>query len=189
MKTKTFLKTLIAAVAPLAAAGTLHALPLDPDEEKPVALANSGFESGLTDWDTTSDPGMSLATPEAAYRGTVGLRVQDTNEESGSSLHSAHLDAAPGHTYQLRFWARAVQAEGVAIYLRFFSADQRLLTSAELANEHLFMIPGTTTSFRQFVLEAVAPEGTATVRVWIHSFNKSQATADFDDISLFESLR
>ena len=189
MKIKTFLKTLIAAVAPLAAAGTLHALPLDPDEEKPVALANSGFESGLTDWDTTSDPGMSLATPEAAYRGTVGLRVQDTNEESGSSLHSAHLDAAPGHTYQLRFWARAVESEGVAVYLRFYDTNQRLLTSAELANENLFVIPGATTRFRQFTHEAVAPEGTAAVRVWIHSFNKAMATADFDEISLFESIQ
>ena len=176
------------AAMPLAAA-LPPAQPLKPGEEKPMNLKNIGFESGITEWDTTNDAGMSRSTPEATFRGESGLRVEDADEESGSSLHSAYLGAAPGRNYQLRFWARAVESEGVAVYLRFYDTNQRLLTSAELANENLFVIPGATTRFRQFTHEAVAPEGTAAVRVWIHSFNKAMATADFDEISLFESIQ
>jgi len=170
-------------------AGMPPAQPLELGEEKPIALANLGFESGLNDWDNSGDADMSRSTPEAAYRGDAGLRVEDADTISGSNLHSPYFSAAAGRTYQMRFWSRAVEGEGVAVYFRFFDAQRKLLTTEQLGNENLFIIPNTATRFRLFTHEALAPEGTASARIWIHSFNKATATADFDDITLFESLR
>ncbi|MFA6961600.1 MAG: hypothetical protein WC205_12670 [Opitutaceae bacterium] len=184
-------------VTPLVAAATASAkpvklapaAPLKPGEERVLALANPGFEAGLDGWTTGGDNGMSSAS-SAAARGTgKGLRIDDIDTGKGSSLHGNYLPAAAGRTYRLRFWARSVEgdAEGAAVYLRFYDADFKLLTSQELGSENLFSIPASPGRFRQFTHEAVAPAGTAAVRVWIHSFTTSVITIDLDDLVLTES--
>jgi hypothetical protein len=182
-------------VAPAAAAGKpaklAPAAPLKRGEERILALANPGFETGLDGWNTGGDNGISSVSPQAARGTGKGLRVEDIDTTKGSSLHSNYLPAGAGRTYRLRFWARSVEgdAEGAAVYLRFYDADFKLLTSQELGSENLFKIPSSPGRFQQFTHEVVAPAGTASVRVWIHSFTTSIITIDLDDLVVTEFQR
>lgn len=160
--------------------------PLVAGSEREIDLENPGFESGLQGWDAGSDRGMSQLSSQAAHRGAYGLRVIDADTENGSSFHSNYLPAAPGRLYQIRFWGRIVNGDGMAVYLRFHDKDRRPLNTAELRNENLFFLPKEASSFRQFVLEGTAPAGTVAVRIWLHSITRSVVTADFDEFSVIE---
>jgi hypothetical protein len=150
-------------------------------------LPNPGFEEELSSWTVSSqDNGMSQVSPEAARNGAAGLRVDDQNSEFGSSLFSSALPATAGQKYAVRFWARNVSGEGLAVYLIFFDAQNRYLNKQELGNENLLMIPRDSLEWEQFSVEGVAPDGAATVKVWIHSFTKNQVVAEVDDLTVVE---
>jgi hypothetical protein len=161
------LTPLVAPMAATVAPGKLApAAPLKPGEERALALVNPGFESGLEGWSNSGDNGMSSVVPDAARGTGKGLKIDDLDKEKGSSLHSGYLAASAGRTYRASFWARLVAGEeqGAAVYLRFYDADFKLLTSQELGNENLFRIPAAPERFKAFAHEAVAPAGTASVR-------------------------
>ena len=47
-----------------------------------LPLQNPGFEDGLRGW-TPDDQGMTLFLPEAAYAGTMGVRIRDLSLKTG----------------------------------------------------------------------------------------------------------
>ena len=103
----------------------------------PLALPNPGFEDGDANW-FLSDKGMSRIIPEAAHAGKFGLRVVDTSDTIGSSCRSAQIPVTPGKTYALHFWARAQEGDGaVGVYLQYFDAKGRNLTTSDLNEEHI----------------------------------------------------
>mgnify|MGYP003872137103 FL=1 len=86
----------------------------------------------------------------------------------------------------MRFQARAVKGEGIAVYLRFFDAKGAFLTRPELKNQINVPVRRGDTEWKAFSKEGVAPAGSVQVEVWIHSFTKNVVTADFDDLVLVE---
>jgi hypothetical protein len=166
-------------------------LPLDQllvgelGQERSYRLTNPGFEEGLLGWDATNDGAMSSVVPIAAHRGSLGLRVVDTSPSAGSSIHSAYLPISSGKKYEVRFWARIAEGDGIGVYLRFYDAKRTLLTTAA-SGETRIAIPRNTPAFRLFSHQAEAPAEAAFVRIWIHSFNSGQPVADFDEFSLVE---
>jgi len=152
-----------------------------------LELPNPGFEEELANWTVSNqDNGMSSISPEAARNGKAGLRVDDQSSEFGSSIFSSALPAVAGQKYSVRFWARNVAGEGLAVYLIFFDSQNRYLNKQELGNENLLMIPKSTQDWEQFTLTGIAPDGAATVKIWIHSFTKNQVMADIDDLTVLE---
>lgn len=150
-----------------------------------LTLDNPGFESDLTGWSVAkSDAGMSKVAAEAAHSGDKGLRVTDDSDTSGSEMQSAKVPAVAGKNYQTRFWGKSITGEGVAVYLVFFDDADKPLTKQEANNEILFLVPKAATEWQQFLVKGTAPEGTASVRIRIHSFVKAMATADIDDFVL-----
>ncbi len=150
-----------------------------------LPLANPGFEDGLKSWDSSeADKGMSAFTSEAARTGKLGLQVDDQNAASGSNLRSALLRAQPGASYQIDFWARVVDGEGVAVYLNFHDAQGKRVIDPDNKKDILRIIPSSTHDWQEFSLAATAPAGTVSVSVWIHSFNANRVKAHFDDFSL-----
>lgn len=154
--------------------------------EKTLPLANAGFEEGLAGWNAAGDNAMSAAVPEAARSGKLGLRVTDASDTLGSSVASKRFPAVPGRSYEVRFQARAVKGEGIAVYLRFFDAKGAFLTRPELKNQINVPVRRGDTEWKAFSREGVAPAGSVHVEVWIHSFTKNVVTADFDDLVLVE---
>lgn len=171
----TYLAVILAAVVPFASAA-----------ESVIPLANAGFEEGLAGWNAAGDNAMSAVVPEAAKSGKLGLRVTDTSDTLGSSVASKRFPAVAGRAYEVRFQARAVKGEGIAVYLRFYNAKGEFLTRPELKNQINVPVRRGDTEWKAFSKEGVAPAGSVHVEVWIHSFTKNVVTADFDDLVLVE---
>lgn len=145
-------------------------------------LANPGFEKGLETWNNADDGGMTAVVAEAARGGKAGLRVTDEKDNAGSSLMSANFKVAAGKKLKLGFFARAVKAgEGLGVYLRIFDAAGKQLNAQP--KEEL-VVPGTHAEWKAYTLTSVAPAGSATFHVWIHSFGKAKLTIDLDDFTL-----
>lgn len=69
--------------------------------EKVIALPNAGFEEKTASWNATGDQGMSVAIPEAAHSGKLGLRVTDDSKTLGSSLAAPRFPVTPGKAYEV----------------------------------------------------------------------------------------
>jgi hypothetical protein len=159
----------------------------EPGQERRYRLTNPSFDEGLLGWDSANDAGMSTASAAAAHRGPLGLRVVDTNPAAGSSVHSAYLPVTVGKRYEVRFWSRLVEGEGIGVYLRFYDARRTLLTTAASGRENRFVIPRNTPELRLFSHQAEAPAEAAFVRIWIHSFSSGRPVADFDEFTFVET--
>lgn len=155
--------------------------------ETQLDLPNPGFEDQTSAWQWL-DGGMSQVTESAAHAGKYGLRVEDRDESKGSNVYSSTLKALSGAEYTLRFWARNIQGDGLAVYLVFYDEDNQALSRAEFGNETKVTLPDGTGEWKQFTLNAVAPEGAARMKVWIHSFISNTGIAELDDFILTEGV-
>lgn len=164
----------------------LAVAPAAPAAEKILPLSNAGFEDKLATWNNANDHGMSAALPEAARSGKLGLRVTDASDTLGSSLATKRFPATPGKSYEVRFQARIVKGEGIAVYVRFYNAKGEFLNRPELKNQINVAVRRTDTEWKEFAKHGVAPAGAVQVEVWVHSFTKNVVTADFDDFVLVE---
>lgn len=151
----------------------------------PPALANAGFEKGMTNWVAT-DKGMSAVVPEAAHSGRLGLRVTDPSERTGSSCRADPVPVCAGKSYVVRFWGRAVEGDGaVAVYQHYYDAEGRLLSRAS-NGEFILPVPGTTTGWQSLALYGKAPPNAAALSIWVHAFIGNKGKADLDDFSVEE---
>ncbi len=171
---------------PVLALALLPAIPAALAAEKNLPLPNAGFEDKLASWNSTNDHGMSVAVPEAARSGKLGLRVTDASDTLGSSLAAKRFPATPGKSYEVRFQARIVKGEGIAVYIRFYNAKGEFLNRPELKNQINVAVRRSDTEWKEFTKRGVAPAGAVQVEVWVHSFTKNVVTADFDDFTLVE---
>lgn len=167
----------------LAAAACVAALHVRGATELP--LPNAGFEEGLRGWVQGDGPAMAEAVPAAARSGALGVRITDRDPRAGSNLRSAALPARPGAAYALRFRARTLEGEGMGVYLRFADAEGRALNTDALRNHVLISLPAVR-EWASYTLVGRAPENSATVHVWLHSFNAATVQADLDDLALAE---
>jgi len=175
-----------------AAAFALAAAPASQPASAPAPTANLGpnllvngdFEHALDGWDSAKDNGMSLVSPEAAHNGGFGLRVTDDDPDKGSSLASERFPANPGQVYEARFWARIMSGKDTLVYIQFFDNKNKQLTTKESGKQIQIRVIGG--QWREYTGRGVAPEGTASTRVWIHTINNGKAIADFDDFTFCE---
>ncbi|MBN8687461.1 MAG: T9SS type A sorting domain-containing protein [Chitinophagales bacterium] len=116
-------------------------------------LTNSGFEADLTDWinwGSVSISGLVHSGAKAAYV-PPGI-------ESGGSYE---LMGVAGNTYQLSAWAKTTSpATWSSIELSFYDAGWNTIEYREARV--------TSTSYQQYTINAVAPQGTVwiAVRFW-----------------------
>jgi len=142
-------------------------------------FASSGFESGLSGWDSTGDGAMTVATSLAAHSGALGIRVTDTTTTAGSSLKSPLFPVAEGYNYEVDFFSRIISgSSGVGVYLIFKDANGN-----DLSDRYTITIPNSATSWTPFSFQKVAPAGAVSAYILIHSYIASAVTADFDDFS------
>lgn len=176
----------VASTPPPLSSTTSPASLAGPDLPRIIPLTNPGFESGLRGWNNLADSGMSRSTPEAASRGDGGLRVEDSDPVRGSSLRSALFPASAGQAFRVKFTARSVSGDGIAVYLAYSDQSKRGINLGAREGEHRLMIAPGLTDFTPQTFVSKAPAGAAFAQIWIHSFTSALVVADFDDFELIE---
>lgn len=148
-------------------------------------LHNPGFEEGLTSWRTgVKDPDVATAAPHAAQSGALGLEIQSPDDKGSMSLVSDPVQCEAGQAYQVNFWARTLSGSGASVYLRFYDANGKLLSSQEERNHVLRVIPGDQKEWGYFSLAGIAPDRSVNIRVAVHLFGGLKVIAHFDDFEL-----
>jgi len=125
---------------------------------------------------------MSTVTQDSAHEGSAGLRVDDQDRQKGSSLVSQPLPAQPGKTYRLSFHGRTPSGKKGGVYLRFQDASRKVINAEQMPSVGIDKTGG----WAPYTLDAVAPEGTASISIWVHSWSGATGVMEFDDFSLEE---
>jgi hypothetical protein len=147
-----------------------------------LPLPNPGFESGLDGWIVQENPSpMSAALPEAARTGKLGLRVTDNSETAGSSVATHRIPVEPGRAYRLTIHARLLSGDGVGVYLRFHDAKGKHLNPWPKASDSAAI---QSRAWRAVTVTAAPPSDAVSLDAWIHTYDGSKVTADFDDLSI-----
>lgn len=148
-------------------------------------LENSGFEDGLNGWTTPAiDGGMSQASPDAANSGKLGLLVADEDEEGGSELLSSRVPASEGQLLRVRFQGKIVSGRGLTVYLVFYDQAGAPLNAAKFGNEIFTLIEPRFPDWNRYQFEGIAPAGTASAGIRVHSIIRERVTAHLDDFSI-----
>jgi hypothetical protein len=175
----------IALKAPVAEATvTTRIAPARLDDGHGGLLRNGGFELDDWCWDIPREGMGSISTDQAAS-GKASLRIADPRRDAGSNITSARIAAGPG-PYELRGKAFPVAGEGLGLYVKFYDAAGRLLNRADERGyiDDVGSTGGATRRWEPFVFGFAAPEGTAALEVWIHSYTAAVVEAYLDDLEV-----
>lgn len=148
-------------------------------------LENPGFENGLNGWvvlEKDLPAPMSEATAEAVREGAMGLRVDDKDRQYGSSLVSQPVPVEPGKSYRVSFFARGASNKA-AVYMRFQDSSRKVMNPNSMPTAAVNQ-PGS--DWHSYSVTAVAPDGAATLAIWVHSWSGAVGVIDFDDFTVEE---
>ncbi len=159
----------------------LACLPLVAAE--PLPLVNPGFEQGLTGW-KLEDAGMSSLSQEQAATGKASLKVVDASEKDGSNAVATPVEVNGVGVYRLRGKAWPVSGAGCGIYVRALDKNGQVIGKGD---EFQRGAPTEAGGWRNFEIMIDAPEGTAALQLWIHSYGAAQVVCYLDDFA-FEQL-
>ncbi len=147
-------------------------------------LINPGFETGdFTGWNQSSPGAFGVYSfPTPVHGGTYQAFIQSS---AGSSPNYAFIyqDVAgsAGQTYTASVWARnyAAYPETMQLAMEFHDVNGYYISQAPVQQT-------INTTYTQLVTSAVAPAGTAKVRIVLLVYSTSGATgvANFDDASI-----
>jgi len=158
----------------------LHSL-----NESGELLMNGSFELGGWMWSLGSGA-VAAVTDEDASDGKHCLKITDTRKTKGSSIYGHSIDAEPNTTYELRGKVRHLSGEGVGLYA--FCRDstgRRLNKSDRRGNVAAFAtIKAGGKEWEAFSHTFTTPAETASLQIWIHSYNASVVTAYLDELVL-----
>ena len=148
-----------------------------------LPLKNPGFEEGLDGWillEQDLPKPMTSVDSVSAHSGSAGLRVNDQDKQKGSSLVSQPLPAEPGRTYRVHFFARASADDKGAVYLRFYDANRKILNLENLPKAQLTA----STDWKKYDFDAVSPDETVSLGIWIHTWTGATGVMEVDDFSV-----
>ncbi|CAN5735631.1 hypothetical protein BH09VER1_BH09VER1_39820 [soil metagenome] len=151
---------------------------------QPIPLDNPGFEQSLVGWtvmDKDKSQPMSMVSADAAHEGQLGLRIDDQDAKLGGSVASQSVPVVAGQSYRVSFFARTKTGGRGAVFLRFANAQRVVIDPEHLASAP---ISKGGEQWEQYSLEARAPDGAATLSIWVRSWSGAVGVMDFDDFSL-----
>ena len=156
----------------------------DPDQ----LLRNGGFEHGTWAWRIPKN-GMGSVSDEQAASGRHSLEIVDESKKRGSNISSARMTIDGAGPFELRGKVFRASGHGVGMYVKYWDANGKLLNKTD----HRGWINGLTTAqgpigkWAPFKCRFAAPEGTASLQVWIHSANAAKVAAYLDDLEIARS--
>ena len=159
---------------------------ITPVEPGGPLLRNGAFEEGSWAWRIPKD-GMGSLSNDHAASGRTSLRILDSSKTHGSNIHSARVPVEGVRAFELRGKVLPISGDGVGVYVKYLDKDNRLLneTTSELgAIPSLMSLGGSSRQWEPFAVRCQAPEGTAYLRVWIHSYSTAVVEAYLDDLEI-----
>jgi len=133
------------------------------------ALNNPGFESNLTDWQTSG----SVATTTDSYSGSKAVKLDIA---LGSMGFWQNASADPGKVYIVSCYAKSTNATNSSIGIEFFDANWTKLHDAHRTI--------TSTNYQKYTIASLAPANTAHMRPigWISP--AGSGVTKYDDICI-----
>ena len=149
---------------------------------EPVALplANPGFEAGSAGW-TIPDDGLATVSTEQAASSRYSLKICDPGPGKGSNVAAARVPVTQSGAFELRGKIYAVAGDGLGMYVRAYDKDGKVLN---LDQSHVIGLGGNDRKWRSFAAPFYPPAETATLELWIHSYDAAKVEAYLDDLQL-----
>jgi hypothetical protein len=148
-------------------------------------VRNGDFERGSWCWDLSGDR-MGSISDEQASSGKLSLKIVDQDTNRGSNIRSTRMPVAGAGAYELRGKVFPVSGDGVGLYVRAFDADGQVVsTRDDRGNEpSVGTVGGDSKQWEPFAFGFETPPGTASIEIWIHSYNGSEVEAYLDDLEI-----
>lgn len=149
-----------------------------------IPVDNPGFEEDTTGWiiqEKDQAQPMSSISEEEAHTGSKCLRVNDQDPKLGSNVASRPIPIEAGQTYKLSFFARTKKGGTGAVYLRFADGKRAVIDPKAMP---MAAISRGSQEWEPYSVTAKAPDGAATVSIWIHTWSGAMGLIDFDDFAL-----
>ncbi|MBM3472824.1 MAG: heparinase [Armatimonadetes bacterium] len=166
---------------------TFTITPLDLAAESGSLVPNGSFEHGAFKWRIGDK--MSTISDEQAHTGTHSLKIVDPETEGGSNVSSVRIPVDAAGKYELKGWVHPVSGDGVGLYVKYWSADNKQLNPTDERGwiSGIGSVGGDTKAWKPFSFPFDAPEGTKYLQIWIHSANAAQVEAYVDDLDIVKA--
>ena len=164
---------------------TITPIESEGDEGRGVALRNAGFERGAYCWDLSGDT-MGSVSSEQAASGRYSLKIEDADTARGSNIRSPRIRVQGASAFVLRGKLFRVSGDGVGMYVYYRNERGEPLNEAD-SNGNIAPVGslgGTDGAWTEFAFPFKTPPETASIEVWIHSFNAAQVVAYVDDLEI-----
>ena len=148
-------------------------------------LRNGSFEEGSEGW-SASAGSLGAVSDEQASEGEFSLKIVDADETRGSNVSSNPMRAKAETRYILSGQYYGVSGDGIGMYMKYANKRRRLIneTSGGGNIAPVGRLDGTGKEWKPFAFEFTTPAETASLHVWIHSFNASFAEGYIDDLKI-----
>ena len=147
-------------------------------------LTEGGFEMGSFGWDLPQSGLGSISTEQAAS-GQASLKITDPDQTEGSNVTSAAIPVQPGQdSYVLSGKVFHVSGSGIGMYMKLYDAAGKSLNKSDDRGNiaPVGSLAGAAGQWVDFKFPFRVEPGTATMRLWIHSYNSAVVEAYLDDL-------
>ena len=168
-----------------AATVTVRITPFDDLPGDGGLLRNGGFERLNQGWNLGRDRMGSIAAEQAAS-GEASLKIVDRSKKSGSNISSTRMPVHGAGQFELRGKVFHVSGSGIGMYVRYLDPERKLLNVLDKRGwlGSVGSLEGKPGTWAPFTFRFEAPDQTAFLQVWIHSYNAAQVEAYLDDLQI-----
>ncbi len=148
-------------------------------------LLNGDFELRSFGW-RLPEGSQGEITDEMAHSGEWSLKIADDSETVGSNVTSGRMQVAGASRFVLRGQVCTVSGSGIGMYMRYYDAEGKRLNETDERGwiSPVGSLEGVVGEWTAFEIPFETPEGTATMDLWIHSYNAALVTAYLDDLEI-----
>jgi hypothetical protein len=145
-------------------------------------VPNHGFEEKFENgkigfWSQNFGNSGFSVDGELKYAGKASLRIQDDYKDAAVGIESAKLNVLPGESYTASAKIR-LQKGVMAIYLRFYDANDRLLSAQPAPDAR----SGPIEQWISASVTATAPKGAAKAAILLYSSIEGITVGHFDNV-------
>ncbi|MFQ5809119.1 MAG: hypothetical protein ACE5JM_05825, partial [Armatimonadota bacterium] len=171
------------------AAITVRITPMTFEGQEGKRVRNGDFENGTWGW-RIAKGGMGALSTEQASSGRHSLKVTDTSTTQGSNINSGRMPVAGAGSYELRGQYFPVSGDGVGMYVKYLDDGGRVINQDERGWVNTTgSLGGAERKWKPFAFGFEAPEETAFLQIWIHSFNGAVVEGYLDDLEIVDVAR
>ncbi|MBN2443441.1 MAG: heparinase II/III family protein [Spirochaetales bacterium] len=146
-------------------------------------LANGGFEYSGLGW-SLGNNNMAFILTDKKATGDTSLKIEDLSETEGSNILSGAVMCLEETRYVLSGIYYPLSGNGIGLYVKFYNSKGDEITQINDKGwiEPVGTLGGSDNTWKNFSFSFTSPSEAGTMKIWIHSFNKSVVSGYLDDI-------